>query len=284
MALPVQITADSTCDLPDVLLEEYGVVRVPLYVNLGEEVYRDGEDVTPRMIFDYFDANQRLATTSAVNVAEYQQYFAPWLESGHEVVHVSISAELSSSYQHASLAAQALEGVYVVDSRNLSTGSGHLVLLAAEMAREGKGGAEIAATLETLKPRVDSSFLVDTLEYLHKGGRCSALAKMGANLLKLKPCIQVRDGSMGVTRKYRGKMHGCLLQYVEDRLADPNPPVKRRVFITGPLANPETVAAIREKLEAAGFEEIIATEAGGVITCHCGPGTIGVLFLRENPI
>lgn len=283
MTKKVKITADSTCDLPQDIIEKYNISIIPLYVNLGEKSYRDRIDISPDMIFNYYEETHKLAATSAINIIDYTNLFNEYLNGNQEIIHISLSSEISCCYQNACLAASELEGVYVLDSRNLSTGSGHLALLAADLADKGLSAKEIYEELIKARDLVDSSFVIDTLEYLHKGGRCSALAVFGANILNLKPCIEVKDGKMGVAKKYRGKMSQLLLQYTDDRLSDLDNISSRRIFIASAGVDRKIVDEIRKKVESLNkFDEIILAVAGSAITCHCGPGTLGLLMMRKS--
>lgn len=211
-----KITADSTCDLGRDLIERYDIGILPLYVQLGDKTYRDGIDIQPDDIYAHVAAGGGLATTAAVNLADYVRTFTELSDRYDFVIHVNISSDFSCSHQNAKLAAADLPNVYVVDSRNLSTGHGHIVLEAARMAAEGMGPEEIVRQLEALTARVDASFILEQLEYMKKSGRCSAVALLGANLLKLRPCIEVKDGKMGVAKKYRGTFAKCLEAYIAD--------------------------------------------------------------------
>lgn len=278
----VIVTADSTCDLSPELLARYGVATAPLYIVKGETSYRDGVDITPKDIFAYFEESGKVPTTAAVSVADYHAFFSRFVEDGCEVVHINISSGFSSCFQNACIVAAELEGVYPVDSLNLSTGSGLTVIRACELAKEGKTGAEIASELQSYVQRVEASFVIDTLTYLHKGGRCSSVAALGANLLGLKPCIQVEDGKMHVGKKYRGKLGDCILRYVEDRLKGRDDVDKERIFITHSGCSPEVVRSVQKKLEELGpFGEVLETVAGCTISNHCGPGTLGILFVKK---
>ena len=280
--LNIQITADSTCDLTAELIEQNHIIITPLTVSCGGETFRDGVDITPDGLYEKIRATGSLASTAAVNVQEYTDVFSTALKGHDAVVHFTISSEMSACYQNACIAAQELGNVYVVDSRNLSTGIGHLVLDACQMAAEGMDAADIQAELTARREKLDVSFVVDTLEYLRKGGRCSALAAMGANILKLHPCIFVKDGQMGVGRKYRGKLIDCVRAYVRDRLAEPESVDTRRIFITDSGVDEDIRAAAEEEVRrAADFAEIIHTRAGCTVSSHCGPGTLGVLFYRK---
>jgi len=282
----VKVTADSTCDLSKELLEQRDVSLMPLYVNLGEQCYRDRTDIEPGKIFAYFEQTGKLAKTSAISPEDYKRFFQQYRQEGRHIVHVCLSSEFSSCYQNACLAAEELGGVTVIDSRNLSTGSGHLVMIAAKMAEEGEQPAAIQAALEDAIPRVDASFVVDTLEYLYKGGRCSALAALGSNLLRLKPCIEVKEGKMGVGKKYRGRIEKCLKHYVADRLEQIDQIDPARIFVTSTMQGERlaVVEQVRQQVESYGyFQEILVTQAGSTITCHCGPDTLGILYLRKTP-
>lgn len=273
------ITADSTCDLSAEIIEKHGVKILPLYVVLGERSYRDSIDIKPDDIYDYVSANNVLPKTSAGSVDDYLNFFKKLVENGNEVVHFNISSEMSSSYQNACIAASEVGNVYVVDSRNLSTGSGLLVLDAVEMANEGIPAEQIAEKMRSRTPLVRASFVVDKLEYLHKGGRCTAVALLGANLLKIKPRIEVNEGKMGMGGKYRGAYKKVLTEdYVKDVLSVDNINTKR-VFITHTKCDPELVQAVIDKVNSlVKFDEVYETTAGCVITSHCGANTIGVLY------
>ena len=279
----VIITADSTCDLSAELLEKYQVKLFPLYVVKGEESLRDGVEIVPQDIYDYVSQTGNITKTAAASVSDYLDFFTPLVEEGYEIVHLNISTGFSSCHQNACLAAEELKNVFPVDSKNLSTGSGLIAIEAALMAQEGKSGAEIRDYLNTeIVPKVEASFVIDTLTYLHKGGRCSSVAALGANLLKLKPCIEVADGGMHVGKKYRGTLAKCVEQYIADRLKDRTDIDYKRVFITHTKCSQEIIdVAHRVVREFGEFEEILETTAGCTVTSHCGPGTLGILFIRK---
>ena len=278
----VRITCDSTCDLSHALVEKYGITVVGLYVTLGDKQYRDGVDVSLDDLFDYVAKTNQLPKTAAVSVGNYIDVFKAFVDAGEEVVHINISSQMSACHQNACLAAQQISHVYPVDSKNLSTGSGQLVLLAAELAEKGLSGEAIAKILCEKRDKLEVSFVVDTLDYLKMGGRCSTIAALGANLLKLKPCIEVQNGAMGVGKKYRGKMDACLAQYVRERLDDRNDIDAKRIFITHTNAPKETVDQVSEIIEKSGmFEEVLETVAGCTIGSHCGKGTLGILFFTK---
>ncbi|NLP37878.1 MAG: DegV family protein [Firmicutes bacterium] len=279
----IKITADSTCDLSPSFLESNNITLVPLYVLLGEKSYRDGVDITPAEIFEYVKETNKLSKTAAVNTYDYVKVFEELSPKYEAVIHISLGSVFSSSHQNARLAAQEFPNVYVVDSCNLSSGSGHLVYEAAQMAAEKMDPQEICQKLEDLVPKIDASFVIDRLDYLHKGGRCSGLEAFGANLLRIKPCIEVIDGKMTVGKKYRGSFENCLKKYVKDRLQANGDIDYSRIFVTHTVSSPETVAMVKELIqEYAGFEEIIETNAGCTISSHCGPNTLGILYKRKS--
>lgn len=279
------ISSDSTCDLSKELVDRYQIRIQPMGISLGDQMYRDGVDITPDMIYAHHEKTGQLPKTSAINVVEALEYFEKLTKDGSAVIHFTISSSMSSTYNNACVAAQEFENVYVVDAKNLSTGSGLLVLAAAEMAQEGLEAQQIVEKLNDLADRVDASFVVDNLEYLVKGGRCSALAAFGANLLQLKPCISVKNGAMGVGKKYRGKFEKVLLTYVADRLADAEDICLDRVFVTHAGCDPKVVESVAEAVKnTLPFREILVTRAGCTVSSHCGANTLGVLFIRKKAL
>lgn len=278
----IKVTCDSTCDLTKELYESFGIEAVPLGVYLGDDLRRDGVDVTPQEIYDYADRTGELPKTSAITVGEYQAVFSRLVNQGYQVIHVNLSSNLSASYQNACLAAEDVGNVFVIDSKNLSTGSGSLALLAVELARSGMAAEEIRQVLEESKKKLDVSFVIQTLEYLHKGGRCSGVAMLGANLLKLRPEIIVEDGQMHVGRKYRGNMEKTILAYVRGRLEGRTDLNYDRIFITHSGVPAEIVEKVKALiLELQPFREVLETTAGCTISSHCGPATLGVLFFKK---
>ncbi len=278
----VKITCDSTADLTAELYKKYDVEPIPLYITLNDTTGRDGVEVKQKDVFSFVERTGTLPKTAAVTMLDYAERFSGYVRSGLSVVHLNISSHLSASYQNAVLAAKEVGNVYVVDSYNLSTGTGLLVLMAAELARAGLSACAIAETVCMAAKRLDVSFVVDTLDYLHKGGRCSALAQLGANVLRLKPCIEVKGGKMGVGRKYRGKLSRCLGEYINDKLGSNANLDFSRIFITHTVQDPSIVSEVKAQVEAIGrFSEVLVTEAGCTISSHCGPGTLGVLFFRK---
>lgn len=279
----VKIISDSTCDLTRELLERYHVTILPLHVLLGDTEYLDGKNITPDEIYTWSDQNKTTPKTSAPSVAEAVELFRPYVEAGDELICFSISDTMSSSGNSMRLAAQELEAeerIHVIDSENLSTGVGHLVILAAELAQAGKTAEEIIRSVEAMRPLVRSSFVVDTLVYLHRGGRCGGLTALAGSMLRLHPKIIVENGSMIVGKKYRGKVDKVILNYVQDMEADLKQAREDRIFITHSNCDDATVQAVYDYLDSLQhFKEIFITSTGSVISSHCGPGTLGVLFV-----
>ena len=276
------ITCDSTADLTPELYAKYDVKVIPLSLTLGDELRRDGENVTCKDVFAFVDATGVLPKTSAVSVGEYEDVFRPLVEQGYDVLHINLSSHLSASHQNARLAAEEVGNVWAVDSHSLSSGTGHLVLLACELIASGKSAAEAAAELEALREKLDVSFVLQTLEFLHKGGRCSGVAAFGANLMKLRPEIEVVDGKMQVGRKYRGTMEKTIMAYIRGRLEGRDDVRTDRIFVTHsgvPQDIEDKAVALVKELHP--FKEVIVTTAGCTISSHCGPNCLGVLFLKK---
>lgn len=285
MAEKILITSDSTCDLSAELKERYNIKTIPLGITLGTEVYRDGIDITPDDIYAHHAKTGELPKTTASNVGECIDFFKPFVDDGYTVIHFTISSSMSSTYNNTCMAASEFENVYVIDSKNLSTGGGLLVIAAAEMAKSGMAATDIVSEIEKLTSCVDASFVIDSLDYLYKGGRCSALSVLGANLLKLKPCIEVKNGSMGVGKKYRGVYGAVLKQYAQERLQNPDDIDTSRVFVTHAGCDAQIVEDIVNQVKETGlFKEVFVTRAGCTISSHCGANTLGVLFIRKSPI
>ena len=281
----ITISSDSTCDLSQGLVDRYNIHILPMGVTLGDKMYRDGIDITPDQIYAHHEKTGQLPKTSAINMAESADFFAELTKDGSAVIHFTISSSMSATYNNARIAAEDFEDVYVVDAKNLSTGSGLLVLAAAEMAQEGMEAKEIAKKVSELADCVDASFVVDNLEYLAKGGRCSAVAAFGANLLQLKPCISVKNGAMGVGKKYRGKFEKTLLSYVADRLADAEDICLDRVFVTHAGCDTDIVESVVNAVKGTlPFKEVLVTRAGCTVSSHCGANALGVLFIRKTPL
>ena len=271
----IKITCDSTCDLTSELYEKYDVEVIGLCVSLGDKLYRDGYDIKAEDVFAYVAESGSLPKTSAISVGEYEQVFRKYTEEGYQVVHINLSSGLSSCYQNACIAAKEVGGVYPVDSLNL-------VIEAKKMAEQGMEADAIAEKLCVMREKLDVSFVLQTLEYLRKGGRCSALTALGANLLQLRPEIEVKDGKMGVGNKYRGKMDKSITDYVKGRLEGRKDLVLDRIFVTHSGVSAEIVAdviALVKQLQP--FAEVIETKAGCTISSHCGPNCLGVLFFKK---
>lgn len=280
----VKIISDSTCDLSKELLEKYEVDILPCHILLGDAEYEDGRNLVPEQIYNWSDANKTTPKTSAPSMEAAVELLRPYVEAGREVVCFSIASGMSTSGNVMRMAAVELEAenlVFVIDSANLSTGIGLMVIEASIMAKEGKCAAEIVSVIETLKPRVRASFVVDTLTYLYRGGRCSGLSAMAGSMLKIHPKIVVADGKMVPDEKYRGKMSVVVMRYVKDMEEDLKHAKKDRVFITHSGSEEAVIEEVRQYLESLNrFSEILITRAGGVVSSHCGPGTLGVLFIQ----
>lgn len=278
----IKIISDSTCDLSPELLAKYDISLVPLIVMKGDQEYQDGLTITPADIFAHVAAGGSLCTTAARSVGFYQETFARYAGEYDGILHVNLSSEFSSSYQNACLAAEEFENVRVVDSRNLSTGQGLVVLKACELAKTAVSLDALKQDLDAFTQRVEASFVVDKLDYLVKGGRCSSAAALGANLLNLKPCIEVKNGKMVVGKKYRGNFTKCLRNYIHDRLQGREDLDPGMVFVTHTTISEECHDTVMEAVRSSGvFETVCETIAGCTISCHCGPGTLGILFVRK---
>jgi len=278
----IKILSDSTCDLPQEVLEKFNITMIPLAVIKDGKEFRDGVNITPSDIFAHVAAGGDLCSTAAINIGEYTEIFAKYANNYDGVIHINISAEFSSCYQNARLAAMEFDNVRAVDSRNLSTGQGLVVLQAYKLAQECSTLDEIVEKLKAFTEKVEASFLLDRLEYMVKGGRCSAAAALGANLLNLKPCIEVKNGKMAVVKKYRGNYAKCLANYVKDRLAGREDVDKGTLFVTRTPVSEDCLNAVRESVAAYNdFDTTYWNTAGCTVSCHCGPGTLGVLFVRK---
>ena len=278
--MAIKLISDSTCDLTPELLERYDITLAPLYVTQDGVTRRDGVDIHPQDIFDHVAAGGSLPSTSAVNIADYQELFSKYAQEYEAVIHFNIGQGFSACHQNAVIAAEDFDNVYVVDTRNLTMGQGLLVVEAAEAARRGMAAQDIVEMMNSLIDKVATTFVVDRLDYLAKGGRCSFVVALGANLLKLKPCIVLSDGKMAVGKKYRGVFDKVLLDYVRDQLGSVDYRRDRCVIVHA-ACKPETVAAVRAVVDEYGFDEVIVGEAGCTISSHCGPNTLGVLFLKK---
>ncbi|MCR4617647.1 MAG: DegV family protein [Lachnospiraceae bacterium] len=278
----VRILSDSTCDLSKELVEKYGITIIPLYVRLGESEYKDGVNITPKELYKWSDEHGETPKTAAASVQDIEAVLEK--NGDDEYIIFTISSSMSASFNNCRLAAEDMEmtdRVFVIDSANLSTGIGLQVIKAAEMAQRGMKAAEIAAEIEKIKDKVRASFVIDTLTYLHRGGRCSGLAAILGSALKLHPRISVEGGAMHPGKKYRGTDSKYVMDYVKDMEEALKNAEMDRVFITHSGCEREIVEQVKRYLEElGGFKEILETRAGAVVSSHCGPGTIGVLFIE----
>ncbi len=279
----IKILSDSTCDLSTAILEENNISLVPLTVIKNDQEFKDGVTITPAEIFAHVAAGGGLCSTSANSVGEYQEHFAQYTDKFDGVLHINIGSGFSSCYQNACLAAEEFTNVRIIDSQNLSTGQGLVVLEACRLAKECSSLDELAEKVQAFTSRVEASFLLDRLDYMVKGGRCSATTALGANLLNLKPCLEVKDGKLGVVKKYRGKYEKCLASYVKDRLDSREDVTGEILFVTCTPVNDVCYGAVMEAVKEYGsyFKTVYETNAGCTVSCHCGPGTLGVLFVRK---
>ena len=279
--MKIKILSDSTCDLSPALLAEHDITLVPLTVVKGEAQFKDGVTITPADIFAHVAAGGDLCSTAANSIGEYEDIFANYTDYDG-VILITIGSGFSSCYQNACLAAEDFPNVRVVDSMNLSTGQGLVVLKACALAKTANDLDALADELRAYTAKVEASFLVDKLNYLVKGGRCSAAAALGANLLNLKPCIEVRDGKMTVVKKYRGNYAKCLTNYVKDRLNDRDDLDTDTLFLTQTVVSDDCYSAVKAAVDQYGkFDHVYETTAGCTVSCHCGPGTLGILFMRK---
>ena len=278
----IKITSDSTCDLSQELVKKYDIAILPLSVIKGDKSFKDGVDIIPADIFEHVANGGDLCSTAALNAGEYEEFFANYSKDYDGVVHINIGSNFSCCYQNACIAAEDFENVRVVDSQNLSTGQGLVVLKACELAQTCTSLDELHAQLQAFTEKVEASFLLDQLKYMVKGGRCSSAAALGANLLNLKPCIEVKNGKMSVVKKYRGNYAKCLANYVKDRLHNREDIDQGTLFITNSPVTDECLQAVMDAVASAPtFENTYHTDAGCTVSCHCGPATLGVLFVRK---
>lgn len=280
--MKIKIISDSTCDLPEHLLERYDIAISPLTVVKGGEQFKDGVTITPADIFAHVAAGGELCSTAAVSIGEYADLFEKYSKEYDAVIQVNIGSGFSACYQNACLAAEDYDNVRCIDSMNLTTGQGLIVLKACELANEMDDLDAICEALREYSGKIEASFLVDKLDYLVKGGRCSSAAALGANLLNLKPCIEVKDGKMTVVKKYRGNYAKCLAAYVKERLSGRDDLDTGILFCTHTVLTSECEAAANSAIaEVGGFDNVYDAVAGCTVSCHCGPGTLGVIFVRK---
>ena len=278
----IKILSDSTCDLSQELLEKNNITVVPLTVIKNGEAFADGRTITPAEIFAHVANGGDLCSTTATNTGEYIEIFEKYSAEYDGVIHINIGSNFSCCYQNACLAAEEFENIRIVDSQNLSTGQGLVVLKACELAKTCQSLDELQHQLQEYTEKIEASFLLDQLNYMVKGGRCSSVAALGANLLNLKPCIEVKNGKMGVVKKYRGNYAKSLASYIKDRIAERDDIDKDTLFVTHTQVNDECEEAVKQAVDTyADFNNIYWTEAGCTVSCHCGPGTLGVLFVRK---
>lgn len=277
----VIITCDSTCDMTQAQIEEYGLKIIPLYVRIQDTEYRDGIDITSDVMFEKIKECGQLPKTAAVSMQDYMDFWKPFRDEGYEIVHLTISGEMSVCFHNCRTAAEEMGGVYAVDSRNLSTGIGLLAITAANLAKEGKSAKEIYDILLEKREKLNVSFVLDTVDYLAKGGRCSAVTAFAAGLLRLRICIEVKDGKMDVCKKYRGKMASVLTEYVRDRLEKVDPELDY-IYITDSGVTDEIREKVKEAVvEMRPFAKVLFSTAGCTVSSHCGPGTLGILFFEK---
>lgn len=280
----IRIVADSTCDLTQELLEKYEISVIPLCIVMGDNSYYDGIETSPDEIFSWADANKTTPKTAAATMEKAEEILNPFMAAGEDIIFFGISGEMSTTCNVIRLVGEEKEydRLFIIDSRNLSTGIGLQVIRAAELAAEGKSAEEIVEIINVAKDKVKASFVVDTLTYLARGGRCTAVTALLANTLKLHPEIVVNEGKMGVSKKYRGSTESALLKYAKELQEDLLQADPKRVFITHSGCTQEVIEKIYEFLKELNyFEEILITRAGGVISSHCGPGTLGILFYEK---
>ena len=284
--MKIKISADSTCDLTQEIIQQHDISIMPLCVSLGDKNCLDGVTIVPQDIYDYYAATKKLPKSGARSVEEYSEYFKELLAEGNDaVVHFAISADMSASYNNANLAAKEFDNVYVVDTRQLSTGIALLALDACDVRDQGMSASEIAARANGRTAATRSSFIVDTLEFLYKGGRCSALALLGANLLQIKPCLAVKDGLIGVSAKPMGRYRRCVTKYCENIKSEMTNPDPKRCFVTHTKMDEGLAELVIETVKSWGiFDEIIETTAGSTVTTQCGANTIGILYINDGGV
>lgn len=279
--MKIALSSESTCDLPKELLEKYNISTIPYSIILGDDVVEDDETV-PSKIYEFVENTKKLPKTSAINEESYSEYFKKLLKNNDAIIHITLSSGLSSSNSHAVSAAEKLKNVYVIDSKSLSTGIALLCIYARQLIGEGIAPETIVEKVTARIPHIQASFVVERLDYLYKGGRCSRLALFGANLLKIRPQIVVKDGVMSPEKKFRGKMEVVVSKYCEETLAEYNTPDKSIVFVTHTSASPEMVSNAISAVRDAGFENVYNTVAGGTITSHCGEHVLGILYFNDG--
>ena len=283
LIMKIALSLDSACDLTKELIAEYDFHIIPFRVSIGEEEYLDGE-IKTLDIFAKAEAKKILPKTSAINAADFEKHFSELLQTYDAVIHFSIGSDLSSAYQNALTAVKNLRSdkIFVVDTKNLSTAIALVAIYTKNLMTQTNDPRELFAKANEIVPYIQGSFVIDRLDYLYKGGRCSALAYFGANLLKLKPQINVVQGKLQTGAKFMGKSVVCVRKYCENVLKNNPNPDKSLVFITHSMATPEMVNAAKQAVINAGFTRILETVAGGTVSCHCGKNTLGILFINQK--
>lgn len=282
--MKISISAESTIDLPPQLLEKFDIKTLPFTIILGDKEFLDGKEIVPADIFKFVEETNQLPKTSAINENQYSDFFKELLKSSDAVVHISLSSEISSAYRNALSASKKLENVFIVDSKSLSTGIALLAIYARKLALQGLLPSEIFEKTSARTGYVQASFVLKKLDYLYKGGRCSALSYFGANLMQIRPQIILKEGKMGVHRKYRGNMNKVVIDYCKDTLEEFKSPDLSVAFVTYTTATQEMIESAKNALKARGFEEIYETVAGATITSHCGESTLGILYINDSHI
>lgn len=281
----IKLTADSSVDLSKDLIEKYGYKILPFNILMNDKDYLDGIDINNQMIIENFKENGSLPKTSAVSVERYKEFFLKNTQNGEELIHFSISSEMSCSYENALKAVKECEGrkIAVIDGQNLSTGTALLMLFASELNEKSASFEEIVEKVNARRGSVQASFIIDKLNFLHKGGRCSSVQLLGANLFNIKPSIEVKEGKMGMAKKYRGPFIKVVESYVKDTLEKFNTPDNTRCFITYSTISPEVLQLVIDTVKQnSNFKEILITTAGATVTSHCGANTIGVLYINDG--
>ena len=280
--MKIAITSDSTIDLSKELLQEFDIKIIPLQFTLGDNVYRDG-DLTNEQIFEHVNNGGDLPKTSAENAEGFKEFFTTILKDYDAIIHFDLSSDISSTYNNARIAGLEFDGkVEVVDSKNLTTGIALLAIYARKLTKTESDIKVIAEKVKERIPYIQTSFVVERLDYLHKGGRCSSVALLGANILKIRPQIVLKDGKMGSAKKFRGPMPMVVSKYCTETLAEFNNPDKSVIFITYSSATPEMIKAAHDVVDAQGFKNVYETKAGGIVSSHCGENTLGIIYLNDG--
>lgn len=280
----VKIFADSTCDLSRDLIESNDISIVPLYVGFDDSSYKDGVEITTKELYSKVDECSKLPKTSAPSPLDFINAFRPFVEEGKDILYIALSSKLSSTLQNAKIAASEFPDakIEIVDSFNLSTGIGLLVMKAVDLVKENLEVEEIAEKIRNLVPMVETAFVPDTLDYLHKGGRCTSLQAIMGSMLRIRPIIKVVDGGMIVGQKARGKREKILETMLNNALKDKDNMDKKRIFVTHTEGQEDAMFLKKRLEESLDVEEVIITDAGCVISSHCGPNTVGILYILNN--